>query len=189
MEGLRHRLGSLGPSELTAPAVRLEYLAEPHREPLRAACAADPDIWNIYLYSMLGDAFDAWWATTPSRLAFVAVQDGRVVGVTTFYAIDDDKNSVAIGGTYFAPDVRGSGINTQVKRLMLAAAFGAGARRVEFHVDVINARSRRAVEKLGAHLDGILREERITWNGRVRSTCVYSILEKEWPAVRAILEA
>jgi RimJ/RimL family protein N-acetyltransferase len=189
MEGLRHRLGSLGAPELTAPTVRLEYLAERHREPLRAACAADPGIWEIYPYSMLGDAFDTWWAGASARIVLIPVHGGEVVGMTSFYDVSDDKRSAAIGGTYFRPEVRGTGVNGAVKRLMLAAAFGAGARRVEFHVDAINGRSRRAVEKFGAHLDGILRQDRTTWTGRVRDTCVYSILKEEWPAVRAILES
>ncbi|MFC3711946.1 GNAT family N-acetyltransferase [Sphingoaurantiacus capsulatus] len=189
MEGLRHKLGILGAPELTGRVVRLDYLAEHHCEPLRAACAADPDIWDIYPYSMLGEAFDAWWAATPQRHVLVAIHGGEVVGMTSFYDVSDAKNSAAIGGTYFRPDVRGTGVNGEVKRLMLSAAFGAGARRVEFHVDAINGRSRRAVEKLGAQLDGILRQDRTTWTGRVRDTCVYSILKEEWPAVRAILES
>jgi RimJ/RimL family protein N-acetyltransferase len=189
MATLHARLARLGPAELTGTIVTLEPLAERHREGLRAACAADPDIWEIYPYSMLGGAFDAWWDKAPARHVLVAVGDGRVVGMSSFYDVDDANSSTAIGGTYFRPEVRGTGVNDEVKRLMLAAAFGAGARRVAFHVDAINARSRRAVEKLGAQLDGILRQDRVTWTGRVRDTCVYSILESEWPAVRARLES
>ncbi len=188
MDSLRQRLGSLGPSELTGPSVRLEPLADRHREPLRAACAADPDIWDIYPYSLLGPHFDAWWdKVSGNRLVFVAIHDGQLVGMSSFYDTDDAKNSTAIGGTYFMPAVRGTGVNRDVKRLMLGAAFGAGARRVEFHIDAINGRSRRAIEKIGAVFEGILRQDRVTWTGRVRDTCVYSILESEWPAVRAKL--
>lgn len=188
MDSLRQRLGNLGPSELTGPTVRLEPLADHHRDALRAACAADPDIWDIYVYSLLGPHFDAWWDKIGgSRPVFVAIHDGQVVGMSSFYDIDDAKNSTAIGGTYFTPAVRGTGVNSEVKRLMLGAAFGAGVRRIEFHIDAINERSRRAVEKIGAVFEGILRQERITWTGRVRDTCVYSILEREWPEVRAKL--
>ncbi len=189
MASLRHRLESLGASELTGPAVRLEPLVPAHREALRAACAADPNIWDIYPYSLLGAHFDAWWdRVAGNRWVLVAIHDGAVVGMSSYYDIDDAKTSTAIGGTYFTPAVRGTGVNKEVKRLMLAAAFDAGARRVEFHIDAINGRSRRAVEKIGAVFEGILRQDRVTWTGRVRDTCVYSILKDEWPAVRAILE-
>jgi len=173
---------------LTGPSVRLEPLQPAHRDALRAACDADPDIWDIYPYSLLGAHFDAWWdKVSGNRLVLVAIHDGRVVGMSSFYDTDDAKNSTAIGGTYFTPAVRGTGVNREVKRLMLAAAFGADARRVEFHIDAINGRSRRAVEKIGAVFEGILRQDRVTWTGRVRDTCVYSILESEWPAVQARL--
>lgn len=188
MESLRQRLESLSPSDLTGDGVRLERLADPHRDDLRAACAADREIWDIYPYSLLGAHFDRWWdALSGNRVVFVAIDGGRVVGMSSFYDIDDAKKSTAIGGTYFTPDVRGSGVNREVKRLMLGAAFGAGARRVEFHIDAINGRSRRAIEKIGAVFEGILRQDRVTWTGRVRDTCVYSILEGEWPAVQVKL--
>jgi N-acetyltransferase len=181
------RLGSLGPSELTGRGARLERLAERHRTDLRAACAADQSIWEIYPYSLLGTHFDAWWAKTDARFVYVALRGERVVGMSSFYGPDEANASVAIGGTYFVPDARGTGVNGEVKRLMLAAAFASGARRVVFHIDAINARSRGAVEKLGAKLDGVMRQDRVTWTGRVRDTCVYSILADEWPAVRAKL--
>lgn len=188
MADLRQRLRSLGASELTGPSVRLEPLQPSHREALRAACAADPDIWEIYPYSLLGDHFDVWWdKVSGNRHVLVARHGGEIVGMSSFYDTDDTKNSTAIGGTYFTPAVRGTGVNREVKRLMLTASFGAGARRVEFHIDAINARSRRAVEKIGAVFEGILRQDRVTWTGRVRDTCVYSILEGEWPAVQARL--
>lgn len=188
MANLRQRLRSLGASELIGPTVRLEPLGKAHREALRAACAADSEIWQIYLYSMLGDHFDAWWEQRDvDRIAFAAIHAGRLVGMSSYYDTDDARKSTAIGGTYFEPAVRGAGINAEVKQLMLGAAFDAGARRVEFHIDAINGRSRRAIEKIGAVFEGILRQERVTWTGRVRDTCVYSVLESEWPAVRARL--
>lgn len=188
MGDLRQRLGALGASELTGRGVRLERLGDVHRDELRAACAADPDIWEIYPYSMLGHAFDAWWdKTAGSRLVHVAVAGDRLVGMSSFYDVDSANAALAIGGTYFVPDVRGTGVNREVKRLMLDAAFRAGSRRVVFHIDAINARSRGAIEKLGATFEGIMRRDRVTWTGRVRDTCVYSILDDEWPALRARL--
>jgi N-acetyltransferase len=188
MDDLRQRLGSLDASDLTGRGVRLERLADDHREGLRAACAADTAIWEIYPYSMLGEAFDAWWAKVAgSRFVYVAVIGDDVAGMSSFYDVDPANASVAIGGTYFVPAVRGTAVNGEVKRLMLGAAFAAGARRVVFHIDAINGRSRRAIEKLGATFEGIMRRDRVTWTGRVRDTCVYSILDDEWPAIRAKL--
>ena len=185
------RLRALPPDELTDRRVRLEYLAETHREGLREACAADPDIWaELYPYSMLGVHFDRWWTheIAGPRILFAILHDNQVVGTTSYLNIAAADATIEIGGTYLAPDVRGTGLNDAMKRLLLAAAFADGARRVELRVDAINQRSRRAVTKLGGHLDGILRAHRITWTGRLRDTCVFSILADEWPAVRDRLD-
>ena len=80
-------------------------------------------------------------------------------------------------------------MNPASKRLMMAHAFESGARRVQYKVDAINARSRAAVLKLGATQEGILRQDRVTWTGRIRDTVVFSILADEWPAVRERLDA
>ena len=176
---------------MTDRRVRLEYLAETHREGLREACAADPDIWAVlYPYSMLGVHFDRWWAheIAGPRILFAILHDNQVVGTTSYLNIAAADATIEIGGTYIAPDVRGTGLNDAMKRLLLAAAFADGARRVELRVDAINQRSRGAVTKLGGHLDGILRAHRITWTGRMRDTCVFSILVDEWPAVRDRLD-
>ena len=80
-------------------------------------------------------------------------------------------------------------MNPESKRLMLEHAFESGARRVQFRVDAANTRSAAAMRKLGAHEDGLLRRDMITWTGRVRDTIIFSILDDEWPAVRAGLTA
>jgi RimJ/RimL family protein N-acetyltransferase len=80
-------------------------------------------------------------------------------------------------------------VNPAAKRLLMAHAFESGVRRVQYKVDAINARSRAAVLKLGAIQEGILRQDRVTWTGRVRDTVVFSILADEWPAVRDRLDA
>ena len=79
-------------------------------------------------------------------------------------------------------------MNPAAKRLMLGEAFDSGARRVALNVDAINARSRAAVLKLGAVQEGIRRQDRITWTGRIRDTVMFSILADEWPAVRDRLD-
>lgn len=177
--------------------VRLEPLALAHKADLRAACDADPETWRrFYAYSMAGAQFDSEWdrrmADTPETtgcIPFAVVAHGRCVGISRFLAIDPVNAVVEIGGTYYAPEARGGSVNPAAKRLLLEHAFTAGARRVEFRVDALNMRSRAAVLKLGAHQDGLLRQDRIVWTGRIRSSVVFSILADEWPAIRKGLDA
>ena len=175
--------------------VRLEPFAPAHRQGLRAACAADPPTWNeLYPSSMLGEGFDTQWdrlakeAEAGVTIPFAVVVEGVVRGMTTFLAIDRVHRTVEIGATYYEPSVRGRAVNPACKRLLLGHAFAAGANRVQFRVDAINARSRAAVLKLGAVQEGIIRHDRITWTGRIRDTVVFSVLPDEWPAVRARLD-
>ena len=174
--------------------VRLEPLAERHKEDLRAACEADPATWNdLYIVSMLGAGFDLGWAMflnapDPRNKAFAVVVDGVCRGMSSFLDIDNAHNTVEIGFTYYDPAVRGGVVNPSAKRLMMAHAFESGAQRVQYRVDAINARSRAAVLKLGAVQEGILRNDKVTWTGRLRSTVVFSILADEWPAVRDRLD-
>jgi RimJ/RimL family protein N-acetyltransferase len=115
--------------------------------------------------------------------------DGEVVGMSSYLNIDRANAVTEIGGTYYRPDVRGGAVNPAAKRLLLTHAFDGGARRVQFKVDALNARSRAAVLRLGAAQEGILRQDRVTWTGRIRDTAVFSILAEEWPKVRATLDA
>jgi RimJ/RimL family protein N-acetyltransferase len=171
--------------------VRLEPMAQAHREDLRAACDADPATWTeLYPYSMAGEHFDPMWTKmigdveAGRTIAFAVVVEGRCGGVTCYSGIDAANDVAEIGGTYYRPDLRGGAVNPAAKRLMLGHAFASGARRLVFRVDAINARSRAAVLKLGATEEGILRQDRVTWTGRIRDTVIFSILADEWPAVR-----
>ncbi|MGZ3375287.1 MAG: GNAT family N-acetyltransferase [Phenylobacterium sp.] len=183
------------PKVLENGFVRLEPWGAAHREDLRAACDADPATWNdLYPYSMAGAEFDKGWARfyanpAADRLNYATVVGGRCKGVSSYLTIDPVNASLEIGGTYFAPDVRGGAVNPSAKLLMMAHAFESGARRVQYKVDAINARSRAAVLKLGAVQEGILRQDRVVWTGRVRDTVVFSVLANEWPAVRDGLAA
>jgi RimJ/RimL family protein N-acetyltransferase len=176
--------------------VRLEPFSSVRKEELRAACAADPATWNhLYPYSMLGEEFDRQWARLEKEaakgrtIAFAVVVDGTCRGMSTYIGIDAANHAVEIGATYYEPSVRGGPVNPSAKRLLLGHAFDCGATRVQFRVDAINARSRAAVLKLGAVQEGILRQDRVIWTGRVRDTVHFSILKDEWPAVRARLDA
>jgi RimJ/RimL family protein N-acetyltransferase len=176
--------------------VRLEPMEARHQGDLREACDADRDIWTqLYPYSMVGEHFDPAWAgmmrdmAAGRSLVFAVMVQGRCRGVSTYLGIDPANRSLEIGGTYYAPELRGGPVNPAAKRLLLGEAFAAGASRVQFKVDAINARSRAAVLKLGAVQEGILRQDRVTWTGRVRDTVFFSILKDEWPAVRDGLDA
>jgi RimJ/RimL family protein N-acetyltransferase len=159
--------------------LRLEPLDDAHREPLRAACAADAEIWQIYSVSMLGAHFDPTFAMLRRRAAYAIFDGDRLVGCTSWYDHDAPNKAVAIGFTYLHPDVRGSGFNLRLKRLMIGHARACGIVRIVFDVDVRNQRSQAAVRKLGARLDGVMRANKITWTGHVRDTAVFSLLPGE----------
>lgn len=186
----------LTPRPLKNPFVRLEPMTDAHREPLRAAVNADQRIWTeLYPYSWANEHFEPTWAklrkdqAEGNTIPYAVTAGGEVVGLTTFYAIDRPNHVVEIGGTYYRPDVRGGVVNPASKRLMMTEAFEAGARRVVYRVDALNARSRAAVTKLGAVQEALLRQDRLTWTGRLRDTVIFSILADEWPAVRDRLDA
>lgn len=166
-------------------AAALEPLTEAHREGLRAACGADMAIWEIYPADWGPAAFDRSFdmlIAHPARLPFAILHDGAVAGMTAYIAPDPARGVVEIGNSYIAPRFRGGGLNAAVKRLMIGRAFADGWRRIEFRVDKRNARSQAAVLKLGVAREGVLRAERITWNGHVRDTVVFGLLAGEWRA-------
>lgn len=173
--------------------VSLEPIEERHREALRSAANADPEVWAIYPYSMADPYFDAFWTSLRERQAdgvampFAVCLGRECLGISCYLNIDAAQDSLEIGGTYYRPDARGTAVNPAAKLLLLGHAFDSGARRVSFKVDAINARSRAAMLKLGAVQEGTLRQDRVTWTGRVRDTVVFSILRDEWPAVRTKL--
>jgi RimJ/RimL family protein N-acetyltransferase len=114
----------------------------------------------------------------------------RVVGMTTFMHADAANRRVEIGSTWVAASAQRTALNTQCKRLLLAHAFEAlRAIAVEFRTHRLNAVSRRAIERLGAQLDGVLRAHTVLRDGTLRDTAVYSITAAEWPAIRAHLDA
>lgn len=164
---------------LAAGDLRLEPLGEGHRERLRAACAADPDIWEIYSVSMFGAHYDASFDLLRRRDAYAIFDGDALVGCTSWYDHDPVNKAVAIGFTYIMPGVRGGPFNLALKRLMITHARACGIHRIVFDVDTRNTRSQAAVLKLGARQDGVLRQNKITWTGHVRDTAVFSLLPGE----------
>jgi RimJ/RimL family protein N-acetyltransferase len=171
----------------------LRPLSQDHHDALCAA-ACDGELWKL------------WYTSVPSpggmrteierRLALsnmcpftVFDADGRVVGMTTYMNTDSVHQRVEIGSTWTAKSAQRTPLNTQCKRLLLAHAFETlDCIAVEFRTHRLNNQSRRAIERLGAQLDGILRSHSRAADGSLRDTAVYSITAAEWPTVRAHLD-
>jgi RimJ/RimL family protein N-acetyltransferase len=173
--------------ELDAPMpgdrCRAELYSEQWHDALKAACAADGEIWQIYANNFGPDGFDdslSLYCSTSRNRTFVLFEGDELAGMSSFLGIDEGRGVLEIGGTYYRPEFRGTGFNSRIKDMMLRRAFDCGFRRVEFRVDERNKRSQAAMAKLGATREGVLRADRITWTGHVRDTVLFSILKDEW---------
>jgi N-acetyltransferase len=125
-----------------------------------------------------------------SMIPFAVIEKStqEAVGMTTFMNIDAANRRVEIGSTWYRKRVQRSTLNTECKLLLLTHAFEQlNCIGVEFRTHFFNMQSRAAIERLGAKLDGVLRQHQIASNGTLRDTCVYSILDREWPTVKAHL--
>jgi RimJ/RimL family protein N-acetyltransferase len=163
---------------------RAELFSEKRREVMRAACAEDSEVWEIYSNDFGPDGFDESidrYISNPSNRTFVLFEGGELAGMSSYLGIDLNRQVLEIGGTFYRPDFRGTGFNRRVKEMMLQRAFECGMRRVEFRVDIRNLRSQAAMKKLGSVREGVLRADRITWTGHVRDTVLFAILKDEWP--------
>jgi len=174
---------------MTGDGCRAELFGEQHREPLKAVCAEDGDIWDIYANNFGPDGFDdsiGRYTSNPNNRTFVLFDKNargadELAGMSSFIGIDEGRQVLEIGGTYYRPHLRGSGINRRIKDMMMRRAFDCGIRRVEYRVDLRNTRSQAAMKKLGAVREGVIRADRITWTGHVRDTVLFAILKQEWP--------
>jgi len=178
---------------LAGPHATLRPLAREHHDGLCEA-TRDGELWRLWYTSVPAPAGMA--AEIERRLALPTMRPftvfdaaGRVVGMTTYMNIDAVHRRVEIGSTWTARSAQRTPLNTQCKRLLLAHAFEAlDCIAVEFRTHRLNAQSRRAIERLGAQLDGILRSHQRAADGSLRDTAVYSITAAEWPAVRSHLD-
>jgi RimJ/RimL family protein N-acetyltransferase len=186
-----------GAVELSGPHARLVPLAREHHDGLCEA-TRDGELWKLWYTSVpspetmaqeIERRLDLWAAG--SMLPFTVFDaGGRAVGMTTYMNIDAVHKRVEIGSTWYAASAQRTMLNTQCKRLLLGHAFEAlGCIAVEFRTHRLNTQSRRAIERLGAQLDGILRSHQIARDGTLRDTAVYSIIACEWPTVRSHLDA
>jgi RimJ/RimL family protein N-acetyltransferase len=185
----------LQPVTLRGEHATLEPLAPAHCADL-AVAVRDGDLWELW-YTSVPHA-DRMQAEIERRLGLQAVgsmlpftvrdHGGRIVGMTTFMNVDAANKRVEIGSTWYAKGTQRSALNTQCKLLLLGHAFEQlGCIAVEFRTHFFNHQSRKAIERLGAKQDGILRSHQVAPNGTLRDTVVFSIIASEWPTVKAHL--
>lgn len=176
--------------------VLLEPLSQSHHDDLIDA-VKDGELWKLW-YTIVPSPKEMraeidrrmQWQGDGSMLPFAVVEraTGKAVGMTTYLHIDAENRRLEIGATWYGKRVQRTSVNTECKYLLLAHAFETlGCNAVELRTSFFNHPSRRGIERLGAKLDGILRNHMILPNGTLRDTCVYSILVSEWPAAKAHL--
>ena len=188
----------LAPITLTGEAVRLEPLSLDHHAAL-CQIGLDPVLWRWTTVRIstpeemrryIEEALRLREAGTALPFATIDLDSGRVVGCTRYGNIDRDNRKLEIGWTFVAPAWQRTRINTEAKYLMLRYAFETlGSIRVELKTDALNQASRRAIARIGAREEGTLRYHMICADGRYRDTVYCSVIEPEWPRVKAALEA
>jgi N-acetyltransferase len=181
------------PVTLEGRLVTLEPLSRARQRDLEEA-VRDGELWKLWyttvpapeaLDAEIERRLDLWRKGSMLPLAVIEKSSGQAVGMTTFMNIDEKNRRVEIGSTWYRKRVQRSGLNTECKLLLLTHAFEVlRCLAVEFRTHFFNRQSRAGIERLGAKLDGILRQHMIGPDGTLRDTCVYSILDREWPTVR-----
>ncbi len=186
------------PVVLVGRWVRLEPLSEAHVPDLSQA-GSDPSIWQYMRYGEITtEAGMLRWVRsllqaqalgTDLPFAVIYIDTGKAIGCTRYLEIRPEHRAVEIGGTWYAVTYQRTAVNTECKYLLLRHAFETlGCIRVQFKTDLRNERSQRALERIGAVKEGILRNHMILPDGVIRHSVYYSIIQEEWPVVKARLE-
>jgi RimJ/RimL family protein N-acetyltransferase len=186
------------PVVLTGQHVRLEPLTEEH-VPGLVEIGAGQTFWDFMLYGNINTVDDMrnWVQDILGRaekgtdLPFAAIHlaSGRVAGATRYLNIVPRDRGLEIGGTWYGPEFQRTALNTECKYLLLRHAFETlGCIRVQLKTDLRNERSQKAIERIGAVKEGVLRNHMILPDGRYRHSVFYSILDTEWPEVKQRLE-
>ncbi len=185
------------PVTLHGDHVTLVPLEPAHAEAL-ADAVKDGELWKLWFTNvaapedMAADvAARLYLREKGASLPFTVIDraGGQPIGMTTYMNIDPVNRRVEIGSTWYRASAQRTAVNTECKRLLLGHAFGElDCIAVEFRTHFMNTASRRAIERLGAKLDGVLRSHSRSRNGTLRDTCVYSVTAAEWPTVRAHLD-
>ena len=182
---------------LTGKYVQLEPLHEKHKEDLHKA-SQDDRIWTYNFIRLdAPDRFDRWFTAalfahkSDASIVYAIrlLKNHKIIGTTRFYDYATALKRLKIGFTWYHPDYWGTNVNPESKLLLLQHAFEQlHVNRVSFEADARNIRSLRAIKSLGAKHEGILRHHVQYENGYIRDTSVFSIIAKEWPEVRKLLE-
>jgi len=187
------------PVALIGKVVRLEPLSAAHVPDLMLA-GHDAGIWRYMLYGYpdteakmrvwVLDMLKRQAAGTDLPFAVICLQTDRAIGATRYLEIRLEQRGLEIGGTWYAVEFQRTAVNSESKYLLLKHAFEVlGCIRVQFKTDLRNERSRRALERIGARQEGVLRNHYILPAGIIRDSVYYSILDREWPLVKARLES
>src|SRR5467141_5214709 len=188
----------VSPVTLEGRHVRLEPLARAHLAGL-SEVALDEELWRWIptpvrtreeMAAYIETALNEQEQGTSLPFAIVEKATGRAIGSTRFGNIDRTHHRVEIGWTWVARNWQRTAMNTEAKYLLLEHAFETlGCMRVELKTDSLNERSRAAILRIGAREEGVFRNHMVTASGRIRHTVYFSIIDSEWPAVKARLEA
>ncbi|HKB91020.1 MAG TPA: GNAT family protein [Opitutaceae bacterium] len=187
------------PVTLSLRAVRLEPLTQMHVEDLRRV-GCDPEVWRFFSSGVISkpDELQAWAnkaiADTKQGIAVVFaiidLRSGLAVGSTRYFEISAQHRHLEIGHTWLGQPAWRTAINTECKYLLLRHAFETlGCLRVQLKTDSRNVRSQAAIEHIGGKKEGILRSHLLLPDGYIRDSVIYSVISKEWPDVKARLEA
>ena len=183
---------------LTGKHIRLDPMTDEHVSGL-AEAGRDASIWKYMVYGNLtsDNEMGAWVremlrrqaAGTDLNFVVIHLASGKIAGATRYLEMRPEHHSLEIGGTWYSPEFQRTIVNTECKYLLLKYAFETlGCIRIQFKADARNERSARAIERLGAQREGLLRNHYILPDGMIRDSVFFSILDKEWPGVKIKLE-
>lgn len=186
------------PVVLTGKHVRLEPLSEAH-VPGLTEIGSGQDFWNFMLYGDIQTEADMrnWVLDIMARgkrgtdlpFAVIHLASGRAAGATRYLNILPRDRGLEIGGTWYGTEFQRTAVNTECKYLLLTHAFETlGCIRVQLKTDLLNVRSQKAIERVGAVREGVLRNHMILPDGRIRHSVYYSIIDSEWEGVKKRLE-
>jgi len=189
---------NITPVTLVGTAVRLEPLSLEHVAAL-SRVGLEPELWRWIptpvttaeeMLAYVSTALDEQRRGVSLPFVIVDQASGQIIGSTRYGNIDTTHRRLEIGWTWLTPAFQRGSANTEAKRLLLTHAFETlGVNRVELKTDALNVKSRRAISRIGATQEGIFRKHLITASGRVRDTVYFSIIDSEWPAIKARLGA
>lgn len=189
---------TIQPVRLTGSIVRLEPLSEAHVPDL-AVVGQDEAIWKFLPYGNINTEAKMYELVkmllaraaqgTDLPFAVILLESNQPIGCSRYLEIREDHRALEIGGTWFGREYQRSGVNTECKYLLIKHAFETlDYIRVQFKTDARNQRSQKSLERIGAVKEGILRKQMIVSDGYIRDSIYYSIIDSEWPSVKANLE-